>query len=74
MKVGVWYADSSIMNGAGSPANGFVFLSIISKITIAVIPTKYAFGATHQVPPSSDPEINAICILKEDENVKFRRW
>ena len=47
-------------NGAGSPANNFVFFSIIPEITIAVIPTKYAEGATHQAPPNNAVAIRAM--------------
>ena len=39
-KVGMWYAGSSITNGAGSPANIFVFFSMMPEITIAAIPMK----------------------------------
>ena len=38
--VGQWYAGSSITNGAGSPANIFVFFKIIPEQIIAAIPTK----------------------------------
>ena len=44
--------------GAGSPANIFVFLSMIPETTIAAIPMKYAEGATHQAPPNSAVAIN----------------
>ena len=44
--VGIWYAGSSITNGAGSPANIFVFFSIIPEMIIAAIPMKYADVAT----------------------------
>ena len=39
-RVGKWYGGSSITNGAGSPENNFVFLSIKPEITIAAIPIK----------------------------------
>ena len=58
--VGIWYAGSSITNGAGSPANIFVFFKIIPEQMIAAIPTKYALGATHHAPLKSAPAINAI--------------
>jgi len=38
--VGMWYAGSSITNGAGSPANIFVFFRMIPETTIAAIPRK----------------------------------
>ena len=38
--VGQWYAGSSITNGAGSPANIFVFFKIIPEQMIAAMPTK----------------------------------
>ena len=38
--VGQWYAGSSITNGAGSPANIFVFFKMIPEQMIAAIPTK----------------------------------
>ena len=38
--VGMWYAGNSITNGAGSPANIFVFFNIIPEQIIAAIPTK----------------------------------
>ena len=48
------------MNGAGSPANIFVFLSIIPDTRIAPIPKKYALGATQPAPPKIAPAIIAI--------------
>ena len=56
-RVGIWYAGSSITNGAGSPENIFVFLSIIPEIMIAAIPTKYALVATQAEPPNIAPAI-----------------
>ena len=56
--VGIWYAGSSITNGAGSPANIFVFFSIIPEI--AAIPMKYADVATQAEPPKIAPAIIAI--------------
>ena len=47
-------------NGAGSPANNFVFFSMMPEITIAAMPTKYAEGATHQAPPNNALEIRAM--------------
>ena len=38
--VGRWYDGSSITNGAGSPANIFVFFKMIPEQMIAAIPTK----------------------------------
>ena len=58
--VGQWYAGSSITNGAGSPANNFVFLSIIPDVIIANIPRKYALGATHHAPSNNAAAISAI--------------
>ena len=58
--VGRWYAGSSITNGAGSPANIFVFLSIIPEIMIAATPMKYALVATIAEPPKIAPAIIAI--------------
>ena len=55
--VGIWYAGSSITNGAGSPANLFVFFSMIPEMMIAAIPTKYALVATHALPPKIAPAI-----------------
>ena len=40
LTVGQWYAGSSITNGAGSPANIFVFFKMIPEQIIATIPTK----------------------------------
>ena len=60
LTVGIWYAGSSITNGAGSPENIFVFLRIIPEQIIAAIPTKYALGATHEAPPNNAPAIKAI--------------
>ena len=45
--VGQWYAGSSITNGAGSPANIFVFLRRIPEMITAATPIKYVAGATH---------------------------
>ena len=53
--VGKWYAGSSITNGAGSPANILVFLSIIPDTIIAAIPTKYAEVAIIAEPPKIAP-------------------
>ena len=58
--VGRWYAGSSITNGAGSPANIFVFFSMIPEQIIAAIPTKYALGATHEAFLNSAPAIRAM--------------
>ena len=58
--VGHLYEGSSITNGAGSPANIFVFLSIIPEITIAATPIKYALGATHNALPKSAEAISPI--------------
>jgi len=49
----MWYAGSSITNGAGSPANLFVFFSMMPEMMIAAIPTKYALVATHALPPKN---------------------
>ena len=38
--VGQWYAGSSITNGAGSPANIFVFFSMMPETIIAAMPKK----------------------------------
>ena len=58
--MGRWYAGSSITNGAGSPENIFVFLSIIPDTTIAAMPMKYADVATHAEPPNIAPAIMAM--------------
>ena len=58
--VGIWYAGSSITNGAGSPANIFVFFKIIPEQMIAAIPTKYALGATQGASSNNAPAIRAI--------------
>src|SRR5699024_1594206 len=58
--VGRWYAGNSITNGAGSPANSFVFFKMIPEQMMAAIPTKYALGATHHAPPNNAPEIRAM--------------
>ena len=58
--VGIWYAGSSITNGAGSPANIFVFFKIIPEQMIAAIPTKYALGATHEAPSNNAPAMSAM--------------
>ena len=47
-------------NGAGSPANIFVFFKMIPEQIIAAIPTKYALGATQEAPPNIAPAIRAI--------------
>ena len=41
--------------GAGSPAKGFVFFSIMPLITIAATPMKYALTATRPLPPNNAP-------------------
>ncbi len=38
--VGIWYGGSSMMKGAGSPANIFVFFRIMPEMMMAAIPTK----------------------------------
>ena len=38
--LGRWYAGSSITNGAGSPANHFVFFSTIPEKMMAAMPRK----------------------------------
>ena len=38
--VGQWYAGSSMTNGAGSPANSFVFFNMIPETMIANTPMK----------------------------------
>ena len=58
--VGQWYAGSSITNGAGSPANIFVFFKMIPEHTIAATPTKYALHATHPALSKNAPAINAM--------------
>ena len=58
--VGIWYAGSSITNGAGSPANIFVFFKIIPEQMIAAIPTKYALQETHPALSKNAPAINAM--------------
>lgn len=58
--VGIWYAGSSITNGAGSPANIFVFFRMIPEQMIAAIPRKYADGATQDAPPKIAPATMAI--------------
>ena len=58
--VGIWYAGSSITNGAGSPANILVFFSIIPETMIAAIPTKYAEVAIQAEPWKIAPAIIAI--------------
>ena len=52
-----------ITNGAGSPANNFVFFRIIPEQIMAAIPTKYALGATQQA------AVAAITGLVAKENV-----
>ena len=58
--VGMWYGGSSITNGDGSPANIFVFLSMIPEQMIAAIPMKYALVATNDEPPNIAPAIMAM--------------
>ena len=58
--VGIWYAGSSITNGAGSPANIFVFFKIIPEQMIAAIPTKYALHETQPALSKNAPAINAM--------------
>ena len=69
--VGMWYAGSSITNGAGSPENIFVFLSIIPETMIAAIPIKYAPVAIQGEPPKIAPAIIAIngCLALQGINV-----
>ena len=47
-------------NGAGSPANGFVFFSMMPEMMMAAMPMKYAEVATHALPPKIAPAIMAI--------------
>ena len=44
-KLGIWYAGSSITNGAGLPEKGLVFFRIIAETRTATIPAKYINGA-----------------------------
>ena len=53
--VGMWYAGSSITNGAGSPANILVFFRMIPEMMIAAIPKKYADVETIAEPPKMAP-------------------
>ena len=39
-RVGQWYAGSSMTNGAGSPANIFVFFSMMPETMMAAMPMK----------------------------------
>ena len=47
-------------NGAESPANILVFLSMIPEIITAATPIRYALGATHHAPPKSTEVIKAM--------------
>ena len=69
--VGMWYAGSSITNGAGSPANIFVFLRMIPETMIAAIPKKYAPVAIQGEPPKIAPAIIAMngCLAPQGINV-----
>ena len=58
--VGRWYAGSSITNGAGSPAKKRVFFRITPEQRMAIMPRKYALGATHHSPPNTAPANKAI--------------
>ena len=49
----MWYAGSSITNGAGLPENGLVFFNMIADTRTAAIPTKYMIGAI--IPATSQP-------------------
>ena len=57
---GRWYAGSSITNGAGSPANHFVFFSTIPEKMMAAMPRKYADGAIQEAPPNTAPARRAM--------------
>ena len=50
--VGQWYAGSSITNGAGSPANIFVFFKIIPEQIIAALPHGTGGTAADRKPPA----------------------
>ena len=47
-------------NGAGSPANSFVFFRMMPEQTIAAMPIKYAAGATQAAPPNIAPATMAM--------------
>jgi hypothetical protein len=47
-------------NGAGSPANIFVFFRMMPEMTIAAMPRKYAEVATHEEPWNSAVVISAM--------------
>ena len=44
-------------NGAGSPENNFVFLSMMPEMMMAAMPMKYAEVETHALPPKRAPAI-----------------
>ena len=58
--VGIWYAGSSITNGAGSPANILVFFNIMPEQMIAAIPISQAPHETRPELSKNAPAINAI--------------
>ena len=60
LSVGIWYAGSSITNGAGSPENIAVFFSMIPETMIAAIPMKYADTEMIGEPPKIAPAIIAM--------------
>lgn len=60
LSVGIWYAGSSMTNGAGSPENIAVFLSMMPDTIIESIPTKYADAAISHEPSKTAPAIIAM--------------
>ena len=60
LSVGIWYAGSSITNGAGSPENIAVFFSMIPDMMIEAMPMKYADTDISGEPPKIAPAIIAM--------------
>ena len=56
--------------GAGSPANIFVFFSMMPEITIAATPMKYADVATHALPPKTAAAIRPIIGIFAPQGMK----
>ena len=56
--------------GAGSPANIFVFFSIMPETMMAAIPMKYALVATMPLPPKSAPAMRPMIGILAPQGIK----
>ena len=70
LALGKWYAGSSMTNGAGSPANILVFLSMMPLTMIAAMPMKYAETATQPALWNSAPAISAMMGIFAPQGMK----